>query len=685
MSARSSLLSRIRCACSLLLGLGGAAAGLLAAQQPDETMVGELAHLLAAADARGFDQSLFAAALRSPTVAIRRQAALAAGRAGDPAAVDLLLAALSDTDEVVRTNAAFALGLLGNARALPSLLAYVRAAPAAEQGASQVEAVAAIARIGGPDAAAAIREILGNGSVPGAATSPAASSALVEAWRLAERAPIRSIIGYVDDPDAGVRWRALFTLGRLRSPDGAAAVAAGLQDGDPAVRAVAARGITRALLDTSRLDRRVVADRLRPLLGDTTWGVRVNALRALAALRDSTVAPVVVPLMGDPNVNVGVQAETTLGVLGGKTAVAALVGRLESAVFAQRRQALIGLAEADSAKGVAAAAGVAGDGDWRWRSVAAEAFGAARDRAHLVALLADPDGRVVAQALQALGQVTAAGDTALLAHARTLLEHADPAVRSVAADLLARRPAVGDIDALVRAYNRAGGDPFDDARLSAVAALGAIAATSADGRVNVATRFVATVPRPEAFLVRRLAASRLPDAAAQWGPAVPLNTGRTDADYRDVVRRYLVPALTRQGRPRITLDTDRGSLTLELFADAAPLTVAAFLALVDRHYFDGHRWHRVVPNFVVQDGDPRGDGWGGPGFVLRDELNPERYGAGSVGMALSGPDTGGSQFFITYSAEPRLDGTYTVFGRVVTGTSVLEEIAQGDRIRSAHR
>ena len=114
----------------------------------------------------------------------------------------------------------------------------------------------------------------------------------------------------------------------------------------------------------------------------------------------------------------------------------------------------------------------------------------------------------------------------------------------------------------------------------------------------------------------------------------------------------------------------------------------AFLTLVDRRYFDGTRWHRVVPNFVVQDGDPRGDGWGGPGagFVLRDEINPVRYETGTVGMALSGPDTGGSQYFITHSAQPHLDGTYTVFGRVAGGGStVLDAIGQGDRIRSIHR
>jgi cyclophilin family peptidyl-prolyl cis-trans isomerase len=255
----------------------------------------------------------------------------------------------------------------------------------------------------------------------------------------------------------------------------------------------------------------------------------------------------------------------------------------------------------------------------------------------------------------------------------------------VAADVLARHPAVTDVDLLVRAYNHAAGDPFDDARLSALSALGAIARASADGRLQVATRFVGVVPRPDDYLVRRLAAERLPDAAAQWGPAVPIATGRTDADYRDVARRYLAPALAGQPLPRATIETDRGSLVVELLVDQAPMTVAAFLSLVDRRYFDGSRWHRAVPNFVIQDGDPRGDGWGGPGFVLRDELNPTLYQTGTVGMALSGPDTGGSQFFITHSPQPHLDGVYTVFGRVVSGVTVLAGIAQGDRIRSIHR
>ena len=686
MSASCSRPFRIPCACRAALLLAAVAlCRSMAAQQPDEGLVSQLAHLLAAADARTLDASLLGTALRSGDLGVRRQAALAAGRIGDAAAVPLLLPALSDSDAAVRANAAFSLGLLKSTSAVPALVALVRSVPAAEQDAPQVEAATALARIGGPEAGRALREILGNGTTPGVATPPATSAALVAAWRLGGGSLAGALVGYADDPDPVVRWHALYALGRLRVPKGAAVLVGGLHDADPRVRAAAARGITRALLDSARVQWRSVAEGLRLLLSDSVSDVRINALRTLATFHDSSLAASVAPHINDADVNVAVQAETTLGVLGGSVAVAALGPRARSAVFALRRQALIALAQADSAAGVTAAVGVVADADWRWRAVAAEAFGAARERARLETQVADADGRVVAQALQALTRVVPEGDTSLSRRARALLEHPDPAVRSVAADVLARHPAVADVDLLVQAYNRAAGDPFDDARLSALSALGSIARASADGRLQVATRFVGVVPRPDDYLVRRLAAERLPDAAAQWGPAVPIATGRSDADYRDVARRYLAPALAGQPLPRATIETDRGTLVVELLADQAPLTVAAFLSLVDRRYFDGSRWHRAVPNFVVQDGDPRGDGWGGPGFVLRDELNPTLYQTGTLGMALSGPDTGGSQFFITHSSQPHLDGTYTVFGRVVSGATVLPGIAQGDRIRSIHR
>jgi cyclophilin family peptidyl-prolyl cis-trans isomerase/HEAT repeat protein len=644
--------------------------------------------LLAAADARRLDAAVFRDALANPNPAVRRQAALAAGRIGDRAAVDLLVPVLADTTPAVRAAAAFGLGLLKDARALPGLLQTVRATAPADQGPPELEAVTAIAKIGVEEGARALVEIIATGS-PGSATPPppVVGAALQEAWRLGPRAPVAQLVAFADDPDISTRSRALYSLARLRAPRGAARLVAALSDREPTVRAIAATRITRTLLDSAQIDTRSVVDRLRPLLADANPKVRVNALRAIGSFRDSALAPAVVPLVADQDIGVAVQAETTLGVLRGGAAVQALQPRLASSVFALRRQAFIALAQADSAAGIRAASALLDDADWRWRSVAAEAFGAARARTPLEAQLADADGRVVAQALQALQRIVPAPDSGLRARARRLLTHTDPAVRSVAAELLGRQPDPQDVDLLVEAYRRAEGDPFNDARLSAVGALGAIAGASPTGRLRVATRFVAAVPRPDDYLVRRLAADTLRDARDAWGLALPIATGRAPADYRDVARRWLAPALTGQANPRITIETDRGVLVVELLPAEAPLTVAAFLGLVERRFFDGTRWHRVVPNFVVQDGDPRGDGWGGPGagFVLRDEVNPVRYEVGTMGMALSGPDTGGSQYFITHSPQPHLDGVYTVFGRVVSGGAVLDAIAMGDRIRSVHR
>src|SRR5213593_3306243 len=628
-SCSSRCLIRSACSAGLVLLLAAAAPWRRAvAQQQDEALVGELARLLAAADARAFDAPLFREALHAPDAVVRRQAALGLGRIGDLAGTDLLVESLSDSDQTVRAAAAFGLGLLKDARAVEPLLVLVRAVPAGEQGPPQAEAVTAIAKIGGDPGADALRGILGTGSTAGVPTSLAQSTALLEAWRLGMRAPVPSLLGFADDPDLNARWHALYALARLRGARGVPALLRALDDSSALVRAVAVRGVSRALVDSARLDPQTVVGRLRPLFADRDPQVRINALRALATFRDTALSRLAAPLAGDGDVNVAVQAETTLGVLGGSAAVEALTGRLATAVFALRRQALIALAQTDSAAGATAAAALTGDADWRWRSVAAEAFGAAHDRPRLEAQLADRDGRVVAQALQALARIVLEGDTTLGPRARELLAHADPAVRSVAADVLARHPATADVDRLVQAYNRAAAEP--------------------------------------------------------WGAAAPITTGRGAEAYRDAVRRYLLAALRGQP-PRVTIETDRGTMAVELYATEAPLTVAAFLSLVDRRYFDGSRWHRVVPNFVAQDGDPRGDGWGGPGFVLRDEVNPIRYDAGTMGMALSGPDTGGSQFFITHSAQPHLDGVYTVFGRVVSGLNVLGAIAQGDRIRSMHR
>ena len=115
---------------------------------------------------------------------------------------------------------------------------------------------------------------------------------------------------------------------------------------------------------------------------------------------------------------------------------------------------------------------------------------------------------------------------------------------------------------------------------------------------------------------------------------------------------------------------------------SAPLAVASFAQLAEAHWFDGVVFHRVVPGFVAQTGDPRGDGWGGPGYELPDEDSELPFDLGAVGMARSERDTGGSQWFVTTSPQPHLQGEYTRFGQVVQGLSVVTHLPQGAVIRA---
>ncbi len=135
---------------------------------------------------------------------------------------------------------------------------------------------------------------------------------------------------------------------------------------------------------------------------------------------------------------------------------------------------------------------------------------------------------------------------------------------------------------------------------------------------------------------------------------------------------------------RATIQTDKGSIELELHADKTPLTVANFVNLAQRGFYDGVSFHRVIANFMIQGGDPTGTGAGGPGYRFEDEFDPSlrHDGPGVLSMANAGPGTNGSQFFITHVATPHLDDNHSVFGRVTSGQDVVDAIGQGDRIQT---
>ncbi|HXG44377.1 MAG TPA: HEAT repeat domain-containing protein [Gemmatimonadales bacterium] len=665
-----------------LLLLMAALPARLAAQ--DEATVEVLANLLAAEDARRFDESVFRTGLAQPDSSVRQVAAMALGRLRDPAGLPLLVQALRDPDSTVQAVAAFAIGQLGSPEGVDPLIQRASGERVARP--VGLEIVTALARLGGERAARYLAEILGGGRLGGREDGDLfVRRAVQEAWRLGDLAPIEPLLGYTTARDDDTRIGAVYSLARLRAKAAAPRLLDALSDRHPLVRQAAARALTRAYADTAGLAPETVADLLVRASGDLDAGVRIQALRSLATFRAAARADRVIGLLDDPVPNVAVQAAEVLGEMPSPAAAEGLRRVLAGkSGFARKKAALRSLARVDSMAFLTVESSWRTSPSWRERAVAAEAWTLVRP-AGRPEFLRDPDSRVVAAALAAWGQRVQEADPAFVATCRELLGHPDAAVRSLAADGIARAADPADIPALVAAVKAARPDSFPDAALSALRALVAIGRGSPEARRRVDTEALAALPVPGDYQLRRWAESEWPAAAAAWGPAFPIQTGRSLEDYRGIVRRFLL-GTSPDRYPEVTVEIEQvGSVKLELFGAEAPLTVAQFLRLVDRRFFDGMRWHRVVPNFVVQTGDPRGDGWGGPGTVLRDEITRRRYGAYVVGLALAGPDTGGSQWFITLSPQPHLDGRYPAFGRVTDGVPALLRVTEGDVIRTVRR
>ncbi len=131
---------------------------------------------------------------------------------------------------------------------------------------------------------------------------------------------------------------------------------------------------------------------------------------------------------------------------------------------------------------------------------------------------------------------------------------------------------------------------------------------------------------------------------------------------------------------KATIETGKGNIELELYPEHAPITVNNFVFLAQEGYYDGITFHRVISDFMIQGGDPTGTGSGGPGYDSEDEVvnNPLKHEKGVISMANAGPNTNGSQFFITHAPQPHLNGRHTVFGKVTSGQDIVDSISQGD-------
>jgi cyclophilin family peptidyl-prolyl cis-trans isomerase/HEAT repeat protein len=638
------------------------------------------ARVLAAADARRPDTAVVAAAIASRTAAVRREGALAAGQLRLAALAPILRGLLHDPDSSVAGRAAFALALLRDTAAVSALdTALLAPVPVA------VEAAFALGEIGEPARASIQARV---DSAP-----PLVRAELLLATAKLRPVPPAPSIAALASADPCVRWAGAYALSRPRVAAGVRALIAFARDpramiADTAVhppagsyecapsetRAQVARALARSATGDSLASEALAA--LRALALDKSPHVRVNALRSLATFGDSAVAPIVSGTRDrDPNVRVAAAQSLAGRVLAHELWLS--LWNADSGTMYHRS-----LLESATRSGITLPAhdDWRGARDWHLRAALADAAALAPDAARGTALatplLADADPRVRQSAVAAVA--TWLDSTHGSARRQTVLaalRDPDFFVRATALLALADSARAVELPAVIASYRLAARDSGNDARIAAIRYVAVVWKRDSASVPDSVRHLLAGLVSPDDPLVRAEARGVTPLGAWRGVEGVA-----RDLDwYRRVVRDVVTPTLN--GRPlRARIESARGPITLELLGEDAPLTVANFVALARRNFYRNVQFHRVVPNFVAQDGDPRGDGNGGPGYAIRDELNTLRYRRGAVGMALSGPDTGGSQYFLTLSPQPHLDARYTIFAWVIAGEDAMDALVQGDGI-----
>jgi cyclophilin family peptidyl-prolyl cis-trans isomerase len=662
-------------------------------QAPDVRWQAPWAAVLRMADQRKLDTAVARAGLAAdapgPLVA---NTLFALGQLRDTSAERLLVEALADGKGLRAPDAAFALGLMG--RTGLSDTAWRTLEQVATGGAPAAAAAAIRALTSQPARAVRIVRLVLADSL---ASRDARIAALVTSGLLrdAPPPPPRDIAS----ADTAVSRAAVFAAARLRRAASVRTLLGRVASGaPPSVLALAARGLARSAAGDSLADSARAA--LVMLSRHADAQVRTEAVQALAS-HGALAADALRAALGDRHpLARQAAAAGLLAVSRGDTAAVRAAWRADTALHL--REAVLQAMSAWTTNAVPAEArGWRSARDWRRRALYArwvlppETRWALGDAAAFDSVLRDPESRVRRAALEGMA---IAGSPPFLPRGaperlRQATGDASPMVRATAWGVMARTaPDTSDVPLALAAWATAVRDTVDeDARTSIaqfLAAAYARATQAAPGDTaprrdwrDEWSRAIAALPAPtDAAEAARL----LPMFGAvrpTWNVGVTPAPDRTLASYARIVRTIVWPSLAGRA-PAATLATTRGVLVATLDGVRAPLTVENLRGLATRGYFDGVVFHRVVPAFVVQGGDPTGTGSGGPGYAIRDELSPTPYERGALGMALSGPDTGGSQWFFALTWQPHLTGGYTVFGHVTRGWATLDALRQYDVIRT---
>jgi cyclophilin family peptidyl-prolyl cis-trans isomerase/HEAT repeat protein len=617
--------------------------------------------------------------LGDPEARVRRRAALALGRVGLPDAVEPLARALEDEEPEVRQMAAFALGLIGAPAARPALTQALTGRDVILQG----RAAQALAAIGDKADAPAIGEMVRAHVAAGALagiepedlTSPLAPPVetvrlgLFALARLGVYEPLAAAVIGADGQPVSRWWPVAFALQRVGDQRAAPALLALLATPGRYTASFALRGLAATKAAQPQALAAIRAEVERPR--DTA--VMIQALRALGALNDRGSTQLMTRIVGDPSTNPAIRLEamTTLAALADARLSDILVELVTDTAPAIRGAAMRALARVDPETFTATLSGLDTDQDWTVRVAQAGALGTLPDGqgfTRLSAMADDTDVRVVPAAIAGLVASKAPAAPALV---RAKLRASDVVARSAAAQALADLKAADAVPDLRAAYTAAAGDTAYTARAAILAALAQLDPAGTRPLLMEALK-------DKDWAVRVRAADLLRDQKVTDDVAAAMRPATAGEDVQSAAWKAMVaPPFS----PHALIETDKGTVEIELAVLDAPMTSRNFMTLARKGFFNGVAFHRIVPDFVAQGGDPRGDGEGGPGYTIRDELNERPYLRGTVGMALDWRDTGGSQFFITHSPAPHLDARYTVFGTVVAGMEVVDRLLPWDVIR----
>ena len=663
----------------LALGCGPEAKPTVNPEAPQQAFEQKMRAILTLEDQRqlrsgGNDLLLM---LNDSEARVRRRTALAVGRVGlEEGVPPLNNLVTTEQDPEVRQMAVFALGLIG-AKASAELLTATLTDP---NPLIQGRAAEALGLIGHKPAAKAIGEMMWTHITNGALTgvqpddmsypgTPALEAVRLGAYALVRLSSFETLSQmFIDNGQPRSRWWPIaYAMQRVNDPRAAPVLMALLQGEGQMTRAFAAKGL-------GAIKHAAAGPALVAIAGNNSepQALRIQAIRALAQIGDQRAVDICMRLVTTANVDANLQLEAlkALGELHPARLVDFFIDLASLPSPAIRAAALHGLARTDVDTFLTAISSLDPDEHWSVRASLAATLGELpKDKAEapLTGLLRDTDQRVIPAVIDALVKVKA-GNAAKESIAR--LGADDPLVRAAAARGLGALKPAGAMAALTTAYETSKRDGLYAARTAALDAMAAVDPAAARSVVTAALADKDWAVRVHAAdILKRL------DAGADVSSMRPA-PAQTNPDLA-AVDTLVSPKYS----PVAYIDTSKGTIQFELAVLDAPRTSANFVSLVKRGYFNGVSLHRVVPDFVIQDGDPRGDGEGGPGYTIRDEINQRPYLRGTVGMALDWADTGGSQFFITHSPQPHLDARYTVFGQVVSGMDVVDKLSQWDTIQ----